>query len=85
MIMLLLDSGARRPSWSGFGGPGLLARCGPRDRQGPAERVLPFGRKTAVALDRYLRVRSRHGHAASPWLWLGQKGPLTATGLAQML
>jgi integrase len=24
-------------------------------------------------------------HAESPCLWLGQKGPLTATGLAQML
>jgi integrase len=53
--------------------------------KGRRERALPFGRETAVALDRYLRVRSRHAHAASPWLWLGQKGPLTATGLAQML
>ena len=53
--------------------------------KGRPERALPFGRKTAVALDRYLRIRSRHAHAASPWLWLGQKGPLTATGLAQML
>ncbi|HET7518594.1 MAG TPA: hypothetical protein VFN05_13035 [Actinomycetes bacterium] len=28
------------------------------------ERSLPFGRKTAVALDGYLRIRSRHTHAA---------------------
>jgi site-specific recombinase XerD len=48
--------------------------------KGRRERALPFGRKTAVALDRYLRIRSRHAHAASPWLWLGQKdrSPLRA-------
>jgi integrase/recombinase XerC len=39
--------------------------------KGIRERALPFGRKTAVALDRYLRIRSRHAHAAPPWLWLG--------------
>jgi site-specific recombinase XerD len=28
--------------------------------KGRRERAVPFGRKTAMALDRYLRVRSRH-------------------------
>jgi hypothetical protein len=42
-------------------------------------------RTTAVALDRYLRVRARHKDAALPWLWLGLKGQLTAWGLVQML
>jgi site-specific recombinase XerC len=32
--------------------------------KGRRERALPFGRTTAVALDRYLRVRARHKHAA---------------------
>jgi site-specific recombinase XerD len=87
MIMLLLDSGARRAELVGLRLEDLdfehdVARATGKGRR---ERALPFGRKTAVALDRYLRVRSRHAHAASPWLWLGQKGPLTATGLAQML
>jgi site-specific recombinase XerD len=87
MIMLLLDSGARRAELVGLRLEDLdfehdVARVIGKGRR---ERALPFGRKTAVALDRYLRVRSRHAHAASPWLWLGQKGPLTATGLAQML
>jgi integrase/recombinase XerC len=35
------------------------------------ERALPFGRTTALALDRYLRVRGRHKDAALPWLGLG--------------
>jgi integrase len=84
--MVLLDSGARRAELVGlrvddFDFEHDVARVIGKGRR---ERVLPFGRKTAVALDRYLRVRSRHAHAASPWLWLGQKGPLTATGLPQM-
>jgi site-specific recombinase XerC len=84
MIMLLLDSGARRAELVGLQVEGLdfehdVARVIGKGRR---ERALPFGRKTAVALDRYLRVRSRHMHAESPCLWLGQKGPLTATGLA---
>src|SRR4029453_4822942 len=49
------------------------------------ERALPFGRKSAVALDRYLRARLRHKDAALPWLWLGLQGRLTDSGLLQML
>jgi integrase len=87
MIILLLDSGARRAELVGLRVEDLdlehdVARVIGKGRR---DRALPFGRKTAVPLDRYLRIRSRHAHAASPWLWLGQKGPLTATGLAQML
>ncbi|HZD69612.1 MAG TPA: hypothetical protein VFA45_12070 [Actinomycetes bacterium] len=33
--------------------------------KGYRERSLPFGRKTILALDRYLRVRSRHPYADS--------------------
>ena len=39
--------------------------------KGRRERALPYGHKTAVALDRYLRVRLRHKDAHLPWLWLG--------------
>jgi site-specific recombinase XerD len=40
---------------------------------------------TADAIDRYLRVRSKHKHAQLPWLWLSTKGRLTTSGLRQML
>jgi integrase len=53
--------------------------------KGRRERALPFGRKTAVALDRYLRVRARHRDADLPWLWLGQRGPLGPYGVRQIL
>ncbi|GGS91650.1 integrase [Planobispora rosea] len=55
--------------------------------------LAPIGGRTAVAIDRYLRSRVRHPHAASPWLWLPVRGitaeggerRLTVTGIQQML
>lgn len=50
-------------------------------------RACPFGRKTAQALDRYLRARVRHPGADAAALWLGErgKGPMTASGIAQVI
>jgi hypothetical protein len=48
------------------------------DLKGRREGALPYGHKTAVALDRCLRVRVRHKDADLPWLWLGKRGRLTA-------
>lgn len=42
--------------------------------KGGDEHIVPVGRKAAAALDRYIRARARHPHAASPWLWLGAAG-----------
>lgn len=53
--------------------------------KGRRDRVLPMGRNTVKALDRYLRQRTRHSDADRPWLWLGKKGRLTDSGIAQML
>lgn len=55
--------------------------------------LAPIGRKSAAAIDRYLRARARLSHASSPWLWLPVRGitaqggerRLTATGIQQML
>jgi site-specific recombinase XerD len=52
---------------------------------GSRPRAVPFGRKTSVALDRYLRERRRHAHSGEPWLWLGARGRFTDSGVAQML
>lgn len=59
----------------------LLIVTGKGDRQ----RYVPFGSKTATALDRYLRMRPRHPQAASSALFLGFKGAMTPSGIAQML
>ena len=53
--------------------------------KGRRPRACPFGNKTALALDRYLRVRSKHANAESEWLWLGHKGRLTASGIGLMV
>ncbi len=48
-------------------------------------RVVPVGDRALEAVNRYLRARRSHPDAAFAKLWLGRKGPLQATGVAQML
>jgi integrase len=87
LIMLLLDTGARRGELVGLTladvdlDLDVLLVLG----KGRRERALPFGHKAALALDRYLRVRDRHKHADLPWLWIGLRGRLTEWGLVRML
>jgi site-specific recombinase XerD len=87
IIMFLLDTGARRAEVAGLRVADvdfdldLAVVLG----KGRRERALPFGRKTALALDRYLRARVRHRYAPLPWLWLGRQGPLTAWGVQQLI
>jgi site-specific recombinase XerD len=49
--------------------------------KGSRVRVLPIGAKTVKAIDRYLRVR----RSDLPEFWLGSKGPMTPSGVAQMI
>ena len=44
-----------------------------------------FGVKAAQALDRYERARRRHRYAHLEWLWLAQKGRLSASGVSQVV
>lgn len=53
--------------------------------KGRRPRTVAFGRKVAQALDRYVRVRRQHADAQDQSLWLGRRGRLTSTGVAQML
>ena len=53
--------------------------------KGRRPRACPFGRKTAQALDRYLRAWSGHKEAHRAELWLGLWGPMTESGVDQML
>jgi site-specific recombinase XerD len=53
--------------------------------KGSRVRACPFGARTARALDRYLRARRAHAHAASPALWLSQRGPISADGIDERL
>lgn len=54
--------------------------------KGRRPRSCPFGAKTGQALDRYLRVRNRrHRLAVVSALWIGDRGPMTTSGIRQML
>lgn len=57
-----------------------------RRGKGNKGRLVPFGPKTAQAMDRYLRARRTHSLAHLPELWLGDRGrSLTYAGLYQAL
>ncbi len=87
IVLLLVDTGIRRAEIAGVTVEDVdwehevLVVVG----KGRRPRTVAFGRKVAKALDRYVRVRGRHDDAETPWLWLGRRGRLTDTGIAQML
>jgi integrase/recombinase XerC len=89
LILLYCDSGARLSEIAGA----MLDDLDLRDRslrvmgKGRRERIVPFGARTARALDRYLRMRGRQPFAEQPWLWLsGKDGKrMTANAVQQML
>lgn len=83
IIRLLLDTGMRRSEIAGLAVDDLdLERnvafvLG----KGHRPRSCPFGRKTAQALDRYMRVRAAHKDAEVSTLWLGRAGAMTHWGV----
>ena len=55
--------------------------------KGGKTRTVKISHDAARAVDRYLRVRARHAQAHRPQLWLGvnNRGPLTASGIYQVI
>jgi len=55
--------------------------------KGGTARTVKIGHQAARSLDRYLRARARHAQAHRPQLWLAvhDRGPLTATGIYQLI
>jgi site-specific recombinase XerC len=94
IIRLFLDTGMRLEGMSGLrhnaddpelSDVDLRSRLVRIVAKGRRELVLPIGAKAARDIDRYIRVRAGQPHAADPWLWLGKKGRLTASGIYQMI
>lgn len=87
IVRLLLDTGVRRGECAGLAledvdlDQDVAVVLG----KGRRQRACPFGKRTARAIDRYLRLRRSHPHAARPELWLGYRGPLSGDGIMQML
>jgi site-specific recombinase XerD len=93
LLRILIDTGARRSEVAGLRYSEDEAESDvDLDRsiirvigKGRRERVLPLGVKAVKALDRYLRLRSRHAGSELPWLWLGHRGRFADTGVYQMI
>jgi site-specific recombinase XerD len=52
--------------------------------KGRRERACPFGNKTGLAIVRYLSERRKRGYHGDA-LWIGLKGPMTTSGIRQMV
>lgn len=87
IVRLLLDTGMRRAELAGLKLEDIDLEDGTAVVLGKFRRprVVPFGRRTAKALDRYLRVRALHRMAYRPELWLGKGGVMTDSGVLQAL
>jgi site-specific recombinase XerD len=87
VILLLVDTGMRRAECAGMtlDDVDLDQRIVWVLGKGRRPRALPIGRKTAQALDRYLRVREGHRLAHLPQLWVGRNGPMTPSGVYQVV
>ncbi|MGH3921427.1 MAG: tyrosine-type recombinase/integrase [Pseudonocardiaceae bacterium] len=94
IMRVMLDTGARLAEVTGLRYDPHDAEASDVDLSGRAVRVrrkggrvdlVWIGAKTAKALDRYLRARTRHAAAGSDMLWLGLKGPLTVSGITRMI
>ncbi len=53
--------------------------------KGRRKRAVGLGRKLIRAMDRYLRLRAQHPRTDNPALWLGSKGAMTNSGIAQVV
>jgi site-specific recombinase XerD len=87
-LRLLMDTGVRLGEASGLSvdDVDLDSRVVRVLGKGSRVRVIPFGRKTAAALDRYERERARHKHAETTTAyWLGRLGPFTSSGVDMMI
>jgi site-specific recombinase XerD len=87
LLRFLIDTGVRVSELTGLKVDDLdsetdVAFVMGKGRRG---RAVPYGRKTADALRRYLRARTQHPAASLPNLWLGKKGAVTVSGVAQLL
>ncbi|HEU4425185.1 MAG TPA: tyrosine-type recombinase/integrase [Pilimelia sp.] len=89
ILYLFMDSGLRRAELAGLSVEDVDVdhRETTVMGKGRRARVVSFGRKAAWALDRYLAERARHRWSSMPALWLGEKGkgPMTPSGVYQMI
>lgn len=87
MLRLLIDTGMRRGELAGmrvadFDLDNTMVRI---TGKGSRTRIVPYGPRTALAIDRYLRARERHPHGRDPRMWLGKRGVIKPNAILQMI
>jgi site-specific recombinase XerD len=87
IIMLLMDTGMRRGELAGLSVDeiDLDNNVALVMGKGARARACPFGRRTALSIDRYLRSRLKHRDSHRPEMWLGHAGPMTGNGIYQVV
>jgi site-specific recombinase XerD len=87
VLRLLIDTGMRRAECAALRveDVDLDERVAVVLGKGRRPRACPFGAKTSRALDRYLRARADHRDGTRGELWLGLAGPMTDSGIAQIV
>jgi site-specific recombinase XerC len=87
ILRLLLDTGLRRAGLTGLrlSDIDLDQQVCVITLKGGRRHIVWFGDKTARAIDRYLRLREQHPHRDSTALWLGERGPLRANSILQIV
>lgn len=77
LVRFMVETGARAGETVALTLPDVDLLAGTaivRRGKGGKGRVVPFGPQTARAVDRYKRARATHRLAATPALWLGDRG-----------
>lgn len=87
ILLMFYDSGVRAGELLGLrlGDVDLRDRLAYVTGKASHVRAVRFGTSTAVALDRYLRLRRGHRYAELPDFWLSQRGRFEYSALAVML
>jgi site-specific recombinase XerD len=86
MIRFLLDTGCRVGEMVAMSVDGWDRRQDLVTLTGKiGTRIVPISPSTGEAMARYVRLRHQHPQAGARALWLGARGPLAASGVAQML
>lgn len=87
IIRTFVDTGIRRGELLGLAvadadlETGLLTVTG----KGSRKRQVPIGATAVRSIDRWIRARAKRSDAGQPWLWLGRKGRLRETGIAELV
>ena len=86
ILRLLIDTGLRRAELAGLtmDAVDLEEQTVTVLGKGGRVRTVPFGRKAARDIDRYLRLRQQRDDADLPAFWLGKSGSMTGSGVYQV-